>query len=115
MQRFEDELNILLTKVGLLFPAFLAIMMKLAIDVKRSRFKVINAMVSIFTGVGGAYIVSPYLLANCGKNTYPIYIALVAIASEKTIEWLMLKLGDVKLFDKAFTIFTNYFKSFLKK
>lgn len=115
MQRFEDELNILLTKVGLLFPAFLAIMMKLAIDVKRSRFKVINAMVSIFTGVGSAYIASPYILKTFDNDKYPIIIAIIAIASEKFIEWLMLKLEDIKLFDTLFTIITNYFKSIFKK
>lgn len=115
MQKFEQEFEILLTKLALLMPAFIAVMLKLAVQAKRNKFKLFNAFVSVFVGVGTAYISSPFVLKHTSLETYPIVIGFVAISSDKFFEWFLMKIKDLQVFDTAFKPLIEYFKSFFNK
>lgn len=115
MQKFEQEFEILLTKLALLMPAFIAVMLKLAVEAKRNKLKIFNAFVSVFVGVGTAYLSSPFILKHTSNETYPIIIGFVAISSDKFFEWFLMKIKDMKVFDIALKPIIEYFESFFKK
>ena len=101
--------------VKILFPAFLAVGIKIAIEMKKNKTRVsfFNILLSIIIGVGGAYFSSGYVLNNCNDQNIPIAIALIAITSEKIGEFLIFKLNvDVFLtavFDGFFMYMSNIF------
>jgi len=91
-ERFaQSELYIFLTKI--IFPAFLAVGVKIAIEMKKNRSKVslFNVALSMLIGVGGAYISSGLVQKNCDAEYIPIVIALIAITSEKIGEFIIYK------------------------
>jgi hypothetical protein len=97
----RNEFYIFLTKI--IFPAFLAVGIKIAIEMKKNKFKIsfFNICLSMVIGVGGAYISSDYIIHQISKDYVSIVIALVAITSEKIGEFLIYKL-NVDLFLSAF-------------
>tara|TARA_R110000782_G_scaffold97449_1_gene182365 strand:- start:565 stop:921 length:357 start_codon:yes stop_codon:yes gene_type:complete len=101
--------------VKILFPAFLAVGVKIAIEMKKNKTRVtfFNILLSMIIGVGGAYLSSGYILKNCNDENIPILIALIAITSEKIGEFLIFKLNiDVfltSIFDGFFMYMSNIF------
>jgi hypothetical protein len=82
--------------IKILFPAFLAVGLKIAIEMKKTKTKVsvFNIILSIIIGVGGAVIASGAVQAYFSKDVgVPVAIALVAILSEKIGEFLIYKLN----------------------
>jgi len=110
MQKFENELAVFFAKLSLLLPAFIAVSIKIAITVRKRKFNLINAIVSLISGVGMAWIVSPYFQEHLSPNKYPIAIALIAISADKFFEWLLIKLDDYSIFDLMFEPIKRYFK-----
>jgi len=107
----HNEYYIFLTKI--IFPAFLAVGVKIAIQMKKNNFKAsfFNICLSMIIGVGGAYISSDYVIKNVSQDYTSIIIALIAITSEKIGEFLIYKL-NVDLF---LTVFVDSFISILTK
>lgn len=107
----QNEFYIFLTKI--IFPAFLAVGVKIAIELKRNNFKIsfFNVCLSMVIGVGGAYISSDYVVNHFAKDYISVVIALIAITSEKIGEFLIYKL-NVDLF---LTALTDSFISILTK
>lgn len=110
----NSELYIFLTKI--IFPAFLAVGVKLAIEMKKNKSKIsfFNIFLSMLIGVGGAYFSSGVVLKNFSPENVPIVIALIAITSEKIGEFIIYKL-NVDLFLTAlveglFDYISNIFK-----
>lgn len=110
----QSEFYIFLTKI--IFPAFIAVGVKIAIEMKKSKNKVtlFNIALSMIIGVGGAYLSSDLVMNNCDKNNVPIIIALVAITSEKIGEFLIYKLNIdlflTAIFEGFFEYLSNIFK-----
>ena len=107
----QNEFYIFLTKI--IFPAFLAVGVKIAIEMKKNNFKVsfFNICLSMLIGVGGAYISSDFVIKNVAQDYISVIIALIAITSEKIGEFLIYKL-NVDLF---LTAFIDSFISILTK
>lgn len=111
-EKFADnEIYIFITKI--IFPAFLAVGVKLAIEMKKNKTKIsfFNIALSMLIGVGGAYISSGLVQKNCDPEFIPVVIALIAITSEKIGEFLIYKM-NVDLFLTA--ILDTFFDSILK-
>jgi hypothetical protein len=110
----NSEYYIFLTKI--IFPAFLAVGIKIAIEMKKNKTRVnfFNICLSMIIGVGGAWLSSDLVLSSCDVNNVPIVIALIAITSEKIGEFLIYKLNvDLFLtavFDGFFEYLSNIFK-----
>jgi len=109
-----NEVYIFLTKI--IFPAFLAVGIKIAIEMKKNKSKVsfFNIFLSMLIGVGGAWLSSGIVVKNCDPDNIPIIIALIAITSEKIGEFVIYKL-NVDLFltaivDGFFEYLSNIFK-----
>jgi hypothetical protein len=97
----QSEFYIFLVKI--IFPAFLAVGVKIAIEMKKNRSKIsmLNVGLSMLIGVGGAYLSSGLVQKNCDEEYVSVVIALIAITSEKIGEFLIYKL-KVELFLSAF-------------
>lgn len=107
----NNEFYIFLTKF--IFPAFLAVGVKLAIEMKKNKTKIsfFNIFLSMLIGVGGAYISSGLVQKNCDEEYIPIVIALIAITSEKIGEFLIYKM-NIDLFLTA--LIDGFFDSIIK-
>jgi len=90
--------------IKILFPAFLAVGLKIAIEMKNSKTKVtaLNVFLSMVIGVGGAYICSDWVRAYFDADNVSIVIAIIAILSDKIGEFLIYKL-NVDIFLTAVT------------
>jgi hypothetical protein len=91
--------------IKILFPAFLAMGLKIAIEMKKTKTKVsiLNIVLSLIIGVSGAVISAGLVQAYFSKDVgVPIVIALIAILSEKIGEFLIYKL-NVDVFLTAVT------------
>lgn len=110
----NNELYVFLTKI--IFPAFLAVGVKIAIEMKKNKTKIsfFNIFLSMVIGVGGAYFSSSAVLKNCSPENVPIIIALIAITSEKIGEFLIYKLNVdlflTAIFEGLFEYLSNIFK-----
>lgn len=103
----QKDLYDLMEKI--IFPAFLAVGLKLAIEMKKTNTKIsiFNITLSMIIGVGGAYLSSGFIMKTCSEETIPVVIALIAITSEKIGEFIIYKL-NVDLFLTA--IFDGFFQ-----
>lgn len=90
--------------IKILLPAFLAVGLKIAIEMKSSKTKVtaLNVFLSMIIGVGGAYICSDWVRSYFDPDNISIVIALIAITSDKIGEFLIYKL-NVDIFLTALT------------
>ncbi len=111
----NNEFYIFLTKI--IFPAFLAVGIKIAIEMKKNKSRVsfFNIFLSMLIGVGGAWLSSDIVLRNCEPQNVPIVIALIAITSEKIGDFIIYKL-NVDMFltaivDGFFEYISNIFKA----
>lgn len=79
--------------VKLIFPAFVAVAVKIAIEMKKNntRMSFLNICLSMLIGVGGAWLSSGLVQKHFGPEYIPVAIAVIAIMSEKIGEWLIYK------------------------
>lgn len=110
----QNEFYIFLVKF--IFPAFVAVGIKLAIEMKKnnSRISWFNVVLSMIIGVGGAWLSSGVVQKLIQSDFIPVVIAVIAILSEKIGEFLIYKF-NVDLFltaivDGAFDYISNIFK-----
>ena len=77
----------------ILFTAFLAVGVKIAIEMKRSKSKIsiFNIVLSMIIGVGTAYLSSGLVLKYFRNEWLAIVIAIIAILSEKIGAFLIYK------------------------
>ena len=77
----------------ILFTAFLAVGVKIAIEMKRTKSKIsiLNIVLSMIIGVGTAYLSSGLVLKYFRNEWLAIVIAIIAILSEKIGEFLIYK------------------------
>jgi uncharacterized membrane protein len=81
--------------IKIIFPAFLAVGLKIAIEMKKTKSKIsfLNVFLSMLIGVGGAYLSSRWVQSAFNEDFIPIVIALIAITSDKIGEFLIYKLN----------------------
>lgn len=102
--------------VKIIFPAFVAVGVKLAIEMKKNNSKLsfFNVALSMIIGVGGAYVSSGVVQKLIDIDYVPAVIAIIAIISEKIGEFLIYKLNiDVfltALVNGFFDFISNSFK-----
>lgn len=107
----NNELYIFLTKI--IFPAFLAVGVKIAIEMRKTQSKItfFNVVTSMVIGVSGAYLSADLVVKNCDPENVPIYVALIAITSEKIGDFIIYKLNiDSFLIAVADTFFDSILK-----
>lgn len=106
-----NETNIFLIKV--ILPAFLAVGIKIAIEMKKNKIRTswLNVILSLLIGVGGAYISSDLILETFDVKYISVMIALVAIISDKIGEFLIFKFNV----DGFLTAFVDVILTGLKK
>lgn len=77
----------------ILFTAFLAVGVKIAIEMKRkkSKISILSIVLSMIIGVGTAYLTSGLVIKYFSNEWLTIVIAVVAILSEKIGEFLIYK------------------------
>lgn len=75
----------------IILPAFLAVGVKIAIEMKKTKTKTtfLNICLSMLIGVGGAYISSDLVIASFDDTYIPIVISIIAITSDKIGEFLI--------------------------
>ena len=84
-----EEQNSLLIKI-IIF-ALVAISIKLAVQSRKGKVSLFNAMASIVIGIGCAYLSSGWVMATFNNETLPIAVAVITIAGEKVAYWLIFK------------------------
>ena len=77
----------------ILFTAFLAVGVKIAIEMKRTKSKIsiFNIVLSMIIGVGTVYLSSGLVLKHFSNEWLAIVIAVIAILSEKIGAFLIYK------------------------
>lgn len=99
--------------IKILFPAFIAVGIKIAIEMKRNKSKIsyLNVFLSMLIGVGGAYLCSDWVRSTFHENNVSIVIAVIAILSDKIGEFMIYKLN----IDGFLTALFNSFFDFILK
>jgi hypothetical protein len=69
--------------------AFVAIGIKIAVQIKREKMSVMNGILSVFIGVGVAILCGGYILHAFPGYWATIMIAFVTIIGEKLATWLI--------------------------
>lgn len=77
--------------IKILFPAFIGVGIKIAVEMRKEKTKIslFNVCLSMFTGVGGAYIFSGMIQKNVEEQFQSVIVAFVAIITEKIAEFLI--------------------------
>ncbi len=90
---FQNEIYPFFLKI--IFPAFVAVGVKIAIEMKKNntRLSLLNVTLSMTIGVGGAYISSGVVQKLIDPDFIPAVIGIVAIVSDKIGEFLIYKLN----------------------
>ena len=110
----DNELYIFITKI--IFPSFLAICVKIALEMKNSKNKItlLNVTLSMIIGISGAYFSSGFILNNFETHHVPIAIAVIAMTSEKICGFIIYKLNVdaflTAIFEGFFEYLSNIFK-----
>ena len=82
----------------------MAISIKLALETRKGKVSVFNAITSVVIGVGCAYLSSNWVMSYFDDGKIPIVIACITIVGEKIAYWLIYKFD----FDVVGDSFINY-------
>lgn len=102
--------------VKFIIPAILAVGIKAVVEMKKDKTKIsfLNICMSLFTGVGGAYIFSDVVKENFGEQWQSVVIALIAITTDKIFEYVIFKWNIDILLTAIFEGFVDLIKNMLK-
>lgn len=77
--------------VKIIIPAIVAVGIKLAVEMKKkgTRMSVINVMLSMFIGVGGAWLSKDLVQATIPEKYIHLAIGFIAIMTDKIAEYLI--------------------------
>lgn len=87
--RLIDEAYEFLFKI--LIPAFVAVSIKVAIQIKNEGVNYTRIIISFIAGIGCAYFSFPLIETYTSKEYLSIMIGIVAISGEKITEWFVYK------------------------
>lgn len=77
--------------VKILIPAIVGVGINIAVTSRKKTMSVLNIIVSLFIGVGVAWLLSGVVLNNFSEVWQPPLIALLAISGEKIASWVIYK------------------------
>lgn len=86
-----DEILALFLKV--LIPALVGVSIKIAVEMGRKQMTIKRAVISIISGVGLAWLSSGLVDRFVDLDIRPLIIAIIAITSEKIVEYALYKLN----------------------
>lgn len=111
----QNEIYLFFIKI--IFPAFVAVGVKIAIEMKKNNTKLsfLNVGLSMTIGVGGAYISSGIVQKLIDSNYIPAVIAVVAIISDKIGEFLIYKLNIDTFLTALINGFFDYISNVFKR
>lgn len=72
-------------------PAFIAISIKIATQVKNETINLSRIIISFVVGIGCAYFVYPFIESTIEKSYIPLLVGLVAMSGEKISEYIIYK------------------------
>jgi hypothetical protein len=78
-------------------PAFIAVTIKIATQVKREKMNVTRIIISFIVGIGCAYFVYPFVHGNVESGYIPLLVGIVAMSGEKIAEYVIYKWDVDKL------------------
>lgn len=116
MQDKIDQIEWLPNFIKIFIPAFIGVGIKISIEMKKDKTKIsfVNIMLSMFIGIGGAWLTAGLIEDVCTPNYVAPMIAVMAIISDKIGEFLIYKFNvDIfltALFNNLFTAISNTFK-----
>ena len=91
---FDEMYNFFLK---IFIPAFIALSIKIATQVKREKMTFTRVVMSFVVGIGCAYFVYPFVDSNLSSEYVPLLVGVVSISGEKIAEYLIYK-WDVDIF-----------------
>jgi hypothetical protein len=109
MTIIPQELKDLIIKI--IIPSLVAISIKLALETRKGKVSVFNAIMSVIIGVGCAYLSSGYVMNSFNESHIPIVIACITIVGEKIAYWLIYKFSFDVIGDALIEIIVNKFKN----
>lgn len=86
---FSDEFREVLVKI--LIPSLVGISIKLAVQSRQERVSPFNAVTSIITGLGFAYLFGDAVLSYFPEKWSSVIIAAITITGEKIAYWFIYK------------------------
>lgn len=106
---FLNEMSKFFFKIFI--PAFVAISIKIATQIKREEMNFTKIIISFIVGVGCAYFIFPFIQGSSVNTKYtPILVGVVAMSGEKIAEYIIYK-WDI---DKIFNVFIDFLIDRLK-
>jgi len=104
MEELLNELKSFFLKIFL--PAFVAITIKIATQMKYEKFKFSKILISFISGISCAYFTYPFIGHDVPEKYVPLFVGMVAMSGEKIAEYILYKL-DLETF---FDIIVNFLK-----
>src|SRR5688572_19596544 len=77
--------------IKIFIPAFIAISIKVATQVKNEKMSLFRVFLSFITGIGCAYFCYPFVKTNIESNYLPLIVGVVSISGEKIAEYIIYK------------------------
>ena len=108
MTNIPQELKEFLIKI--ILPSVVAISIKLAMETRKGKVSVFNAITSVIIGVGSAYLSANWVMNTFDDNTIPILIACITIVGEKIAYWLIYKFNVDVIGDSIINYLVNKYK-----
>lgn len=87
--------------------AMLAISAKLSVQSKREKITLGIVITSFLAGVGSAWLFADYVTLNYDHEFQPLIIAIIAISSEKILEYILYKINFQALLDLFLKVFNH--------
>lgn len=109
MERIPQELKDLLIKI--IIPSLVAISIKLALETRKGKLSVFNAITSVVIGVGCAYLSSNWVMHTFSDGKIPIVIACITVVGEKIAYWLIYKFDFDVVGDSLINYMIEKYKS----
>ena len=101
-----EKYNEFIEGISKLFPiVFAAVTAKVLIEVKNKKASILGSLISLFVGLSVTYLVNPYVEITFPKKYYVITIGLVAILSDKIIQFIVFQF-DIGIYLQAFLDYT---------
>lgn len=105
----QQEFSELVTKI--LFPAFIIGSVSVMVEIKNNKNRVswLNAFLSVFIGIGGAYVCSGVIFEYFQGGSVMLVGGAVTLLTEKTVKFIMYKFN----IDTFLTALLNSFFDFI--
>ncbi len=105
---FYAEVYTFIIKVFI--PAFVAIAIKTAIQMKRERLNLMRILISFIAGIGAAYFVYTFTHQTMDSKYIPLLVGIVAMTGERIAEYILYKWDIDKMLTTMIDMVINKIK-----